>query len=87
MEKPSTSMMAKVPISDSGMVTTGITTERGEPRKANTTKRDDQHGFGQRSFHLIDRAVHEHGGVVDDVAGQAGRQLLLDRRQHLPSRR
>ena len=30
-------MIAKVPISDNGMVTTGITTERGEPRKANTT--------------------------------------------------
>ena len=31
-------MMAKVPISDSGMATTGISTERGEPRKANTTR-------------------------------------------------
>ena len=37
MEKPNTSIIAKVPISDSGMVTTGISTERGEPRKANTT--------------------------------------------------
>ena len=38
MEKPNTSMAAKVPISDSGMVTTGITTDRGEPRKAKTTR-------------------------------------------------
>ena len=37
IEKPNSSITAKVPISDSGIVTTGITTERGEPRKANTT--------------------------------------------------
>ena len=29
--------MVKVPISDSGIAMTGISTERGEPRKANTT--------------------------------------------------
>ena len=38
MEKPNTSIMVKVPISDSGMAITGISTERGEPRKANTTR-------------------------------------------------
>ena len=37
IEKPNTSMAAKVPISDSGIATTGITTERGEPRKRKTT--------------------------------------------------
>ena len=36
-EKPNSSIIAKVPTSDSGIATTGITTERGEPRKANTT--------------------------------------------------
>ena len=38
MEKPKTSIIAKAPTSESGMATTGITTERGEPRKANTTR-------------------------------------------------
>ncbi len=37
MENPIAAIIAKVPISDSGIVTTGISTERGEPRKANTT--------------------------------------------------
>ncbi len=37
MEKPSASMITKAPTSDSGIATTGISTERGEPRKANTT--------------------------------------------------
>ena len=37
MEKPNNSMMVKVPINDSGMATTGISTERGDPRNANTT--------------------------------------------------
>ncbi len=37
MENPSASMMAKVPISDSGMATIGISTERGDPRNANIT--------------------------------------------------
>ena len=37
IEKPSASITAKVPISDSGMVITGISTERGEPRNAKTT--------------------------------------------------
>ena len=37
MEKPSTSMATKVPIKDKGIVMTGMATERGEPRKANTT--------------------------------------------------
>ena len=37
IEKPRTSITVKVPISDSGIVMTGISTDRGEPRKANTT--------------------------------------------------
>ena len=37
MEKPKISIMTKVPTSDSGIATTGIRTERGEPKKTNTT--------------------------------------------------
>ena len=38
MEKPKAAIIAKVPISDSGMAMTGMITERTEPRKANTTR-------------------------------------------------
>ena len=37
IEKPSSAIIAKVPISDSGMVTSGTSTARGDPRNANTT--------------------------------------------------
>ena len=37
MEKPNAAIIVKVPISDSGMAMTGISTERGEPRNRNTT--------------------------------------------------
>ncbi len=37
MEKPNAAIIAKAPMSESGIATTGISTERGEPRKANTT--------------------------------------------------
>ena len=38
MVKPNISIIVKVPISDSGMAMIGISTERGEPRKTNTTR-------------------------------------------------
>ena len=38
MVKPHISMKVKVPIRDSGIATTGISTERGEPRKTKTTR-------------------------------------------------
>ena len=38
IEKPKAAIIAKVPISDSGMAMTGISTERTEPRKAKTTR-------------------------------------------------
>ena len=37
MEKPNSAISEKVPISDSGIAMTGISTERGEPRNRNTT--------------------------------------------------
>ena len=38
IEKPKISIMVKVPTSDKGMATVGITTERTEPRNAKTTR-------------------------------------------------
>ena len=37
IEKPSANIMLKVPTSDSGIAITGISTERHDPRKRNTT--------------------------------------------------
>ena len=37
MENPSASMMASVPTKESGMATTGMSTERGDPKKAKMT--------------------------------------------------
>ena len=38
MEKPIADIIAKVPTSDSGIVTSGTSTARHEPRNANTTR-------------------------------------------------
>ena len=38
IEKPNASIIVKVPTSDSGMATVGISTERSEPRNTNTTR-------------------------------------------------
>ena len=77
----------KVPISDSGIATIGISTERGEPRNSEHHERDDQQRLDQRADDLVDRAVHEVGGVVDDLAVQALRQLRLDAGEDRRARR
>ena len=78
MEKPNISIMVKVPISDSGMAMTGISTDRGEPRNTNTTRVTISTASTSVRHHLVDRAGDEVGRVVDDRAGQAVRQLRLD---------
>ena len=61
-------MMAKVPISDSGMATMGMSTERGEPKKAKITSMTMTSASTKVARHFVDGAVHEIGGVVDDRA-------------------
>ena len=41
-------------------------------------ERDDPQGLQQAAIDLLDGAVHELGGVVDDFAGEALRQLRHD---------
>jgi len=48
----------KVPTSDSGIATVGITTDRIEPRKANTTSVTMTSACGERPDDLVDCAVH-----------------------------
>ena len=44
---------------------------------------DDQRGFDQRLFHLIDGRADEGGGVIGYRHVETGRQLRLDRRHRL----
>ncbi len=58
--------------------------DRTQPaQKQEDHRTDDQQRLDQRLDHLVDRRLDEFGGVVGDLAGQPGRQLLLDGRQHL----
>ena len=68
----------KVPISDSGIAITGISTERGEPRNTKTTSVTMSTAIDQRAHHFVDGAADELGRVVDDLAVQSLRQLRLD---------
>src|SRR5262249_28675384 len=51
-------------------------THRAEEDKDD--ERDDNQRLDQARDHLVDRAVHEFRRVIDDLAGQALRQLRLD---------
>ena len=73
----------KVPTSDSGMATVGMIDERIEPRNRNTTNRHDGQGLEQAADHLVDGAVHEFGGIVDDLAAEPVRQQRLNFRENL----
>ena len=46
-------------------------------------ERDDDQRLDQAEHDLVDRGIHEFGGVVDDLAVQAARQLRLDVRPDL----
>ena len=75
MEKPNSSIIAKVPTTESNIAITGITTDRGRTEKGEHHQRDDQQRFEQGEDDLVDRAVHEQGRVVDDRAAQALRPI------------
>ena len=82
--KPNTCIRNTAPISESGMATSGISTERNEPRNRKMTIDHDEQRVDQRLDHFVDGVVDVLGGVIGDARLQAGGQLLLDR---LPSRR
>ena len=67
-----------MPISDSGMATVGITDERSEPRNRKTTTVTMSQRLDQAADDLVDRAVHEFGGIVDDLAVEPVRQQRLN---------
>jgi hypothetical protein len=53
MVKPKTCIRNIAPISDRGMVTTGMMAERIEPRKEKDDHDDDQQGLAQGLDHLL----------------------------------
>ncbi len=72
-----------VPTSDSGMATVGMSDERIEPRNRNTTTVTIASASSEAADHLVDRAVHEFGRIVDDLAVETMRQQRLDFRKDL----
>ena len=46
-------------------------------------ERDDDQRLDQAQHHLVDRGIHEFGGVVDNLAVEPARQLRLDVRPDL----
>ena len=81
MLKPITSIRLQTPISDSGMVTTGMITERNEARNRKiTTTTMPTASISVFSTSSIDE-LDEFGGVVGDLHLQRRRQVALEFRK------
>ena len=68
----------KVPTSDSGMATVGMIDGTHRAEEQEDDDGDDRQRLEQAADHLVDRAVHEFGGIVDDLAVEPLRQQRLD---------
>ena len=77
--KPKTCIRKTAPMSESGIATSGISTERNEPRNRKITIDDDDQRVDQRLDHLVDGAGNIGGRVVGHAGLHAGGQILLDR--------
>ncbi len=64
-EKPSASITAKVPISDTGTAMIGTSVARTLPRKMKTTMATSTKASISVWMHLVDGVLHEDGRVVD----------------------
>ena len=76
--KPKTCMRKTAPMSEIGIATIGMMTERHEPRKRKMTMHDDEQRFHQGLKDFLDRGVDVGCAVVGDAALHAGGQFLLD---------
>ena len=84
--------MKQTPISDSGIVTIGISTERNEPRKRKMTTTTMSDRLADGLEHLLDRGADRLGRVVDELDRHALRQgrpgspaVFADRRRRRSS--
>ena len=81
MLKPITSIRLQTPISDSGIVTTGMITERNEARNRKITTTTISTASISVFSHLVDRGLDELGGVVGHLHLHRRRQVALELRE------
>ena len=65
-------------MSEIGIATSGMRTERQRAEEKEDDDADDEQRLDQRVENFVDRGVDVFGGVVGDAALHAGRQFLLD---------
>jgi hypothetical protein len=73
--EPQRSMMMPAPISESGMVTTGITNRADRAQEQEDHHDDDGDRLGQGPLHLGDRGFDELGRVIGDAHLHVGGRL------------
>ena len=78
MVKPKACIRNSAPISDSGIATIGMSTERNEPRNRKMTTMTISSVSISVLHDLVQRVVDVLGGVVGDLDVQAGGQAALD---------
>ena len=75
-ENPSSLTKAKVPISETGMVTAGMMVLRQSCEKNKDDEDDQDNGLDQRGEHVPDRFAYRLGGVERILILHAGREML-----------
>ena len=75
MVKPKTCIRKTAPTSETGIATTGMSTERSEPRKRKITTMTMRSVSDQRLQDFVDRVLDVFGRVVGDAAFMPGRQF------------
>ena len=81
MEKPKSLMKAKVPISETGMVTAGMMVARQSSRKRKMTAMTMTMASAERDQHFADGVADHGGGVEGDGVFQARRKALGELRE------
>ena len=81
--KPAAYIKVPAPISDSGMVTIGISTVRIEPRNRKITTTTTPTAMAKRPDHLVDGGLDELASIVGHVHLQRRRQGVRDARKLL----
>ncbi len=76
MEKPKSLINAKVPISETGMVTAGMMVARQSSRNSEDDQDHDDDGFSQRDHHFANRVADNGGRVEGDSVFKTGRKAL-----------
>ena len=75
---PNTCIRNTAPISETGIATSGTSTDRSEPRNRKMTMATMTSVTTSVLDHLVDGVVNVFCGVVRDAAGEAGGHLLFD---------